>query len=78
MWFKHDLDSKIEHLYNAYAEAYFLICYIYSRFIFIYICFANDIVQIDEEPSFCCYVILLHPTIWALQFFSLTSSAVRS
>lgn len=36
MWFKHDLDSKIEHLYNAYAEAYFDLLYIFTLYIYLY------------------------------------------
>lgn len=36
MWFKHDLDSKIEHLYNAYAEAYFNLLYIFTLYIYLY------------------------------------------
>lgn len=37
MWFKHDLDSKIEHLYNAYAEAYFDLLYMYIFTLYIYL-----------------------------------------
>lgn len=36
MWFKFDLDSKIEYFYNVYVEVYFNLLYIFMFYIYLY------------------------------------------
>lgn len=36
MWFKYDLDSKIEYFYNVYVEVYFNLLYIFMFYIYLY------------------------------------------
>lgn len=37
MWFKFDLDSKIEYFYNVYVEVYFDLLYMYIFMFYIYL-----------------------------------------